>query len=144
MIESTEPTTDGIQVRAAGGVVFRGSGSAVEVAIIHRPRYDDWSLPKGKCKNSERLEATALREVEEETGLHCRIEKCLGHVVYVDHGGRNKMLWHWLMVPYGGEFKASAEVDQLRWCPIAEATGVLSYDYDREILARAVAEVTRG
>jgi 8-oxo-dGTP diphosphatase len=125
-------------VRAAGGVVYRldEAGSA-EVVLVHRPAYDDWSLPKGKLKPGERLETAALREVEEETGMTCLIDRCLGITRYVDRRDRDKVVWYWLMRAYDGEFKPLAEVDQVRWCDIVEAMATLSYDHDRDILLRA-------
>ena len=124
-------------VRAAGGVVYRvAPGAIYEVALVHRPAYDDWSLPKGKLKTGERLEAGALREVEEETGMVCLIERCLGITRYIDRRGRDKVVWYWLMRAIEGTFKPIAEVDEVRWLPIAEALRKLSYDHDQEILRR--------
>ena len=126
-------------VRAAGGVVYReGVRGGMEIAIIHRPSYDDWSLPKGKLKGEERLEAAALREVEEETAMQCLIARCLGTVSYVDRRGRDKTVWYWLMrVVHLGEFVATTEVDVLRWVNLDEASRVLTYDHDRELLRQA-------
>ena len=85
-------------VRAAGGVVRRnGSRGAMRVAIVHRPGYDDWSFPKGKVDRGETLEETALREVEEETGLRCKLVAPLGCTAYTDHKGRDKVACYWLM-----------------------------------------------
>jgi len=125
-------------VRAGGGVVYRLDDSGrVEVVLVHRPAYDDWSLPKGKLKPSERLETAALREVEEETGMVCLIERCLGITRYIDRRGRDKVVWYWLMRAYAGEFKPLAEVDQTRWLSVVEGMATLSYDHDRDILLRA-------
>ena len=125
-------------VRAAGGVVYRvAPGPSYEVALVHRPAYDDWSLPKGKLKTAERLEGGALREVEEETGMICLIERCLGITRYIDRRGRDKVVWYWLMRAMEGTFKPIAEVDDVRWLPVADALQQLSYDHDRDILARA-------
>ena len=125
-------------VRAAGGVVYRvASGPIYEIALVHRPAYDDWSLPKGKLKTAERLEGGALREVEEETGMICLIERCLGITRYIDRRGRDKVVWYWLMRAMEGTFKPIAEVDDVRWLPVAEALQQLSYDHDRDIVARA-------
>jgi len=125
-------------VRAAGGVVYRlDPQERVEVVLVHRPAYDDWSLPKGKLKAQERLEAAALREVEEETGMTCLIERCLGTTRYIDRRGRDKVVWYWLMRAYEGVFNPLAEVDQVRWLGVVEAMATLSYDHDRDILLRA-------
>ena len=125
-------------VRAAGGVVYRlDAAGAPEVVMVHRPAYDDWSLPKGKLKPQERLEAAALREVEEETGMVCLIERCLGTTRYIDRRGRDKVVWYWLMRAYEGDFQPLAEVDRVHWCGIVEAMATLSYDHDRDILLRA-------
>ena len=125
-------------VRAGGGVVYRlDDRDQVEVVLVHRPAYDDWSLPKGKLKPLERLETAALREVEEETGMVCLIERCLGITRYIDRRGRDKVVWYWLMRAYAGEFQPLAEVDQVRWLDVVEAMATLSYDHDRDILLRA-------
>ena len=122
-------------VRAAGGVVVRSRpDGAIEVAVVHRPAYDDWTLPKGKLQAGEREEHTALREVEEETGMRCRLERALGSTKYKDHKGRQKIVHYWVMRALDGHFKATKEVDQLRWVPVVEASGVLSYHHDRTLL----------
>ena len=131
----TEPAL----VRAAGGVVYREQPGGVEVLLVHRPRYDDWSLPKGKADGAEADEDTARREVEEETGLRCRLVREVGETRYRDSRGRPKVVRYWVMVPVdeGSAFVPNAEVDELRWCSISDALGLLSYAHDRELLARA-------
>lgn len=125
-------------VRAAGGVVYRYTDAGeVEIAVIHRPAYDDWSLPKGKLKPGERLEAAALREVEEETGLVCMIARSLGIIEYIDRRGREKVVWYWLMRSIGGAFNATEEVDGMTWLKFEDAAQKLSYDHDQELLRRA-------
>ena len=121
------------QVRAAGGVVRR----AGRVAVVHRPKYDDWSLPKGKLDRGEDWEQAALREVEEETGLRCRLVRELGSTEYEDRHGRPKRVRYWLMEPLAGEFEPGAEVDELRWLAPREAAELLSYARDRELVERA-------
>ena len=125
-------------VRAAGGVVYRTTvEDVVEVVVIHRPAYDDWSLPKGKTKPGERLEAAALREVEEETGLSCLVARSLGTLDYIDRRGREKVVWYWLMRAIGGTFKPTEEVDRMRWMTIDAALRKMSYKHDRDLLLRA-------
>jgi len=124
-------------VQAAGGVVLRRlDGGPVEVALIHRPAYDDWTLPKGKLNPGETHEEAALREVKEETGLDCRLGEPAGQVHYRDRKGRPKVVHYWTMQPMGssdGQFVPNAEVDQLRWMSLAEAGPALTYDHDRKI-----------
>lgn len=122
------------RVDAAGGVVVRGSDPSAEVAVVHRPRYDDWSLPKGKLDEGEGFEAAALREVEEETGYSCSLGRELEANAYVDHKGRDKVVRWWQMSPEGGEFVPNDEVDEMRWVSIAEAIELVDYDHDRALL----------
>jgi 8-oxo-dGTP diphosphatase len=127
------------QVKAAGGVVRRPApGGGVELAVVHRPRYDDWSFPKGKLDAGEGWEEAALREVQEETGLRCRLLRALPPVGYTDGKGRPKVVRYWLMEPVDGAFGANDEVDELRWLPLEAAERLLSYPRDAE-LARAAA-----
>lgn len=121
-------------VRAAGGVVWRGDGAGVEILLVHRPRYDDWSMPKGKRDAGETDEVCALREVEEETGLRCEPGQELPSVRYVDHRGRDKVVRWWAMRVVDGAFEPNDEVDEVRWLPAAQARAQLSYDRDREVL----------
>src|SRR2546423_7236132 len=111
-----------MHVPAAGGVLrrLRPDGEA-EIAVIHRPKYDDWSLPKGKLEPGESFEQAALREVEEETGLICELGPELGSVGYRDRKGRSKLVRYWAMRPRGGEFRPNREVDELRWAVADEA-----------------------
>jgi 8-oxo-dGTP diphosphatase len=125
-------------VQAAGGVVLRRQvDRPVEVALIHRPAYDDWTLPKGKLDPGETHEEAALREVKEETGLECHLGDPAGQVRYRDRKGRPKVVRYWTMEPVGttgDEFVPNGEVDRLWWVPLAEAGPVLTYDHDRRIL----------
>jgi len=120
-------------VRAAGGVLLNEAG---ELAVVYRPKYDDWTLPKGKLEPGESWEQAALREVEEETGLVCELRDELGSVSYTDRHGRLKTVRYWRMEVREGELQPNREVSELRWLPPAEAASQLSFDRDREILAR--------
>jgi 8-oxo-dGTP diphosphatase len=120
----------GEQVLAAGGVVVRGG----RVAVVHRPKYDDWSLPKGKLDPGESFEEAALREVQEETGLRCRLGRELPSASYHDAKGRPKLVRWWLMEPLGGDFTPTREIDELRWLSPRDAAELLSYGHDRELL----------
>ena len=123
-------------VRAAGGVVWRpGPDGRPEVLAVHRPKYDDWSLPKGKLDPGEEYEAAALREVEEETGLRCRLGPPLGSLAYADRKGRPKEVRYWAMTVDAGAFAPNQEVDEVRWVPVAGARDVLSYERDADLVA---------
>ena len=127
--------TDVNVIRAAGGIVCRtGASGKTELAIIHRPAYDDWTLPKGKLRPGEGELEAALREVEEETGFRCAAEHPAGTSTYVDHQGRDKTVRYWTMRPVGGRFHPSHEVDELRWVSLSEADGLLTYRHDRGLL----------
>jgi 8-oxo-dGTP diphosphatase len=124
---------DGV-VRAAGGVVVRGGPEALEVVIVHRPKYDDWTLPKGKTEPGESDEECAVREVREETGLRCELFDELESQSYRDALGRPKVARYWLMRPFGGKLRASHEVDRALWVPLAEAEEQLTYGRDVSVL----------
>jgi 8-oxo-dGTP diphosphatase len=120
---------DAAEVKAAGGVVWRRApGGLVELVVVHRPRYDDWSLPKGKLDAGETWEDAALREVEEEVGLRCRLGDELPPVGYRDNKGREKVVRYWLMEPEDGPapFTPNDEVDEMRWVDAAAAAALLS------------------
>jgi 8-oxo-dGTP diphosphatase len=122
-------------IEAAGGVVVRGQPDATEVAVVHRPRYDDWSFPKGKLDPGETFEDAALREVREETGLICRLGAELAAARYEDREGRSKVVRYWLMaVIEDPGFEPNDEVDELRWLAPAAATELLTYPRDRKLV----------
>jgi 8-oxo-dGTP diphosphatase len=110
-----------------------------EVAVIHRPKYGDWSLPKGKLDRAEDFEQAALREVEEETGMRCELGPELSPVAYRDRKGRSKLVRYWLMRPVEGEFRPGSEVDELRWLGAEDAAALLSYEHDAELVREALA-----
>ena len=123
-------------VRAAGGVVVRDGEEGPRVLLVHRPRYDDWSLPKGKNEPGERDEDAALREVEEETGLRCTLGDPAGETRYQDSKERPKVVRYWVMEPTEDHiFTPNREVDELRWCTRREAGKLLTYTHDRRLLA---------
>ena len=124
---------------AAGGIVWRRTGSRLEIAVVHRPRYDDWSLPKGKLGAREDALSAALREVAEETGMRVRIGPALGETRYrklTPTGSRPKVVHWWALEATGGSFTPGNEVDELRWLTTEAAAGLLTRLTDRELLAR--------
>lgn len=123
------------QVRAAGGLVRRRQEDGTdEILIVHRPRYDDWSFPKGKLEPGESDEEAAIREVEEETGLKCRLDREVATTRYRDARGRQKTVRYWLMTPIGGRLEAANEVDEVRFVTLAEARALLTYERDSDLL----------
>ncbi|MEA2362140.1 MAG: 8-oxo-dGTP diphosphatase [Thermoleophilaceae bacterium] len=122
------------EVEAAGGVVMRDG----RVALVHRPRYDDWTLPKGKLDPGESYEQAALREVREETGLRARLVRELPSTDYSVRG-RPKVVRYWLMdVESDPGFEPNSEVDEVRWLSPRDAAALLTYDRDKEVLEAAV------
>lgn len=128
-VDVTEP------VRAAGGVVSRRrEDGELEVVIVHRVAYGDWTFPKGKIHDGESDEEAALREVEEETSLSCALGRELGSTRYHDSRGRPKTVRYWEMTPVEGELEAANEVDAARWSAVDEARSLLTYDRDVGVL----------
>ncbi|MHB1138816.1 MAG: NUDIX hydrolase [Microthrixaceae bacterium] len=121
---------------AAGGAVWRSAADGcVEVVVVHRPRYDDWSLPKGKTERDETAEQTALREVEEETGLRCRLGSELVTVRYETAKGEDKTVRWWAMtVEEDLGFVPGEEVDELRWVPLDAVEQLVTFDSDRDVV----------
>ena len=121
-------------VRAAGGLVTDDQG---RIAVVHRPRYDDWSLPKGKLEPGESWEDAAVREVREETGLRAELGDELPSDEYTDNKGRPKKVRWWRMRPVEDlGFTPDDEVDELRWVTPEEAAELLSYDHDKALVAQ--------
>lgn len=126
---------------AAGGVLVRMRKGKPQLAVIHRPRHDDWSLPKGKLDPGESFEEAALREVREETGIKAVMGEELPPVLYEVRGGKQKIVRYWLMSPpkkSQPKFKPNDEVDELRWVGLEEALELLDYDHDRELVRKAL------
>jgi 8-oxo-dGTP diphosphatase len=123
-------------VQAAGGVILRDG----HVCVIHRPDYEDWSLPKGKLDGDETHEQAALREVHEETGLRCALGPELSSQQYVDRKGRPKTVRWWAMTVVSDDgLTPSEEVDQRRWIRAVDAERLLDYEHDRELVREALA-----
>ena len=117
-------------IRASGGLIVRDG----RVAVVHRPKYDDWSFPKGKAKPGENDEECALREMEEETGLRVQLGEELQATEYLDAKGRPKRVRWWRMTPLSGAFRPTDEVDELRWLTPDEARELLTYSRDAGLL----------
>jgi 8-oxo-dGTP diphosphatase len=132
--------TEKHEVRAAGGIVHRhAADGAVEVLVIHRPEYEDWTLPKGKLDPGETAEEAAVREVEEETGIKASLGAHAGSTEYYDRHGRSKRVDYWLMDPdvVPDEFTPNSEVDEIRWLPVDGLRDLLTHEHDAEIVEDA-------
>lgn len=122
-------------VRAAGCVLWRRSSAGpVELALVYRPRWADWSWPKGKLKRGETFEEAARREVLEETGHTCRLGTVLPSARYIDHQGRPKEVRYWAAEATGGAFEPNTEVSVLVWLPPDEAGDLLTQERDRSMI----------
>jgi 8-oxo-dGTP diphosphatase len=124
---------------AAGGVVVRHRPVlAAEYLLIHRPRYDDWSLPKGKLDSGESFKQAALREVEEETGMQCSPTATVGTISYETPNSNMKVVRYWLLEAESGSFAPNREVDAVKWATEQEAHDMLTYERDREVIDWAI------
>ena len=129
--------TDVNVIRAAGGIVCRSNGNGkVQIVVVHRPAYDDWTLPKGKVDSDETPQECALREVREETGFRCELGRPVGCTAYVDRRGRNKVACYWVMEVISGRFRPGGEVDRMVWLSVAEAVKRLTYERDKALIAQ--------
>lgn len=135
MAQKKKPS--GISVLAAGAVLWRPEQKSGEtqIAVIHRPRYDDWSLPKGKLDRDETEPVAAVREILEETGQRSHLGRRLCRIRYPIPPGE-KIVHYWAARALGGDFKPGNEVDELLWLPVSEATERLTYPHDRKVLGR--------
>ena len=125
-------------VRAAGGVLWRTGPGGPEVALVHRPRHGDWSLPKGKLEHGERFADAALREVREETACGARLDRFAGFTLYrVKRHPKLVLFWHMLATAGGGSFEPNDEIDGVAWLDPRDATARLTYRSERLLLAWA-------
>jgi 8-oxo-dGTP diphosphatase len=123
-------------IEAAGGVVWRSSSKGTaKVLLVHRPRYDDWTLPKGKLEPGESARDAARREVHEETGFECKLGDELAELTYEDRKGRDKRVRYWAMEVRRGAFEPNDEVDAICWLPVDQAIERLTYRRDAKLLA---------
>jgi 8-oxo-dGTP diphosphatase len=122
---------------AAGGVVTRTRKGKREFLLVHRPRYNDWSLPKGKLDGKESFRAAALREVREETGKDAEVITQLGTIAYRTPRRNHKVVRYWLLESMGGTFVPNREVNKIVWLPVNKARHVLTYNRDRAVLGWA-------
>ena len=122
-------------VEAAGGIVVRHTPRGeMRVLLVHRPHREDWTFPKGKLEAGESHERCALREVEEETGLRCKLGTELPSTSYINGKSRLKVVRYWIMDPGNGRAEPRNEVDAIRWVSVEEAAALLTYPRDRKIL----------
>src|SRR3954451_17474203 len=138
MVSEPPPLASGPDIMAAGAVVVRKGNEGREVLLVHRPKYDDWSFPKGKEDPGEHATATAVREGLEESGVEVRLARPLRPQVYAVSGGRQKKVHYWVGQVVGDDdvsgFAANDEVDELGWFRLKEARGRLTYLDDLELL----------
>ncbi|HVB51291.1 MAG TPA: NUDIX hydrolase [Acidimicrobiales bacterium] len=121
-------------IRAAGGIVTRTTlGGRIEVACIYREARGDWTFPKGKLEYGETFDEGALREVLEETGMHCRIERFVGTTTYTHRKGKSKIVVYYLMSADDGEFQPNDEVDEMKWLALEDVRDHLTWDRDQEL-----------
>lgn len=133
-----------VDVQAGGGLVYRKRKGAVEVLVVHRPSYDDWSFPKGKQNPGENLKETALREVEEETGYRCRLKGRVGQVRYPVGRNQVKEVSYWAMKVKSGRFRPNDEVDEVRWVEPDGARELLTWPRDVNLLKSFLYRCKRG
>jgi 8-oxo-dGTP diphosphatase len=140
------PRGEEVAVRAAGGILLRQAAHRrLEVAAVHRPGRDDWSLPKGKLERGETYEECARREVLEESGYQCVLGPFAGCTEYLDRRGRPKIVAYWYMDPVSGRSfheppLVGDEIDELRWLELTVARRALTHAHDRELLGEVGGE----
>ncbi len=121
-------------IEAAGGLLWRNAPTGREIAIIHRPEYDDWTLPKGKSEPGERWQTTAERELFEETGYRVQLISFAGSTAYTVNGVAKVVLFWNMLLKEDGEFQENSEVDALVWLPVEFALQKMSYAAEKTIL----------
>ncbi len=137
------PLTSDPSIWAAGGVVHRHRPKwGIQYLLVHRPRYDDWSLPKGKLDDGESMADAAIRETHEETGYTCALGPEVGTIAYRTTAANHKAVRYWLMESERGRFRRNAEVDAVEWVGIEAARRLLSYERDLAVLERGHALAT--
>jgi len=124
-------------IEAGGGVVVDTSKRKPRYLLIHRPRYDDWSFPKGKLNRNEKYRDAALREVKEETGMVCDTVAKLSPVNYITPNGNPKRVRYWLMNATSGKFARNDEVDAITWVKRSQAMTLLTHVHDQAVLVEA-------
>lgn len=124
-------------VEAAGGVIVDLTRGKPRYLLVHRPSYDDWTLPKGKLERREKHKDAALREVKEETGFNCEVLAKLSPVEYLTPVGNLKKVRYWLMTPTTGTFVRNDEVDAITWLKRSQAMSLLTYVHDQALLVEA-------
>lgn len=127
---------------AAGGIVWDKKGEGRRLAVVHRPKYDDWSLPKGKVDPGEEIAQTALREVQEELGIDADFGDFAGTVHYPLASGRIKVVLYWHMVKRAGEskFQPNREIDAIEWLPAKDAIKKLTHEVEKDLLRNTAAD----
>lgn len=126
-------------IEAAGGILWKETSYGFKLAIIHRKRYDDWSLPKGKREPGESWQETALREVREETGCPATLGEFIGSTAYTINGQTPKVVLFWHMTAENDcEFIPNSEVDKLKWVTPKNALKFLNYEDERSIVSKAM------
>lgn len=131
---------DAAEVKAAGGIIVRDG----KIALVHRPHYDDWTLPKGKLDAGETFEQAALREIQEETGMTVELAEELPPTFYIDHQDRQKVVRYWIMPHLSGDFTKNEEVDELVWVRPEKAAGYLTYVTDQAVIHAAISSQLLG
>ena len=129
-------------VPAAGAVLYRMDGPSPVCAVVHRPRYNDWSLPKGKVDAGESLPVTAVREIGEETGFTAVLVSRIGTTAYPLKENTRKEVTYWAALAREGNFEPNSEVDEIRWLSVDRAKELVSYPLDRKVLTRFAAAPT--
>ncbi len=123
-------------IQAAGGLIWRNTSGDKELAIIHRPKYNDWTLPKGKLNPGESWKEAALREVQEETGCKVEIDSFAGCICYTPEN-IPKIVLYWNMKLIGDcHFQPNKEVDQLQWLKIKDALALLDYQIEKDLIVK--------